>query len=189
MKNWKWFVYWILPVACVVAQLVVATIDHATWTRYLPSQNLVMCMAFFAVLPFLCAGILSGWLLTLGLRFDKQTRIRLLWIGIKAKLIFLGALIGWIGFVSAIGPMVPPSSDYSAGLTSLICLTMLPPVLAFTYEYQEFRKLRPDIPKSRIAAYLALTFLLSVISVIILAIAILVVLFFYGCLMAIGQNI
>ena len=188
MRNWKGCLYWSLPVMCVVTQLVAATIDYATWNEYLASQILVIGIACCAVLPFLCAGILTSWLFAVGLKFDKRMQISLVWNSIKAKLVHFGALIGWIGIVSALGPILPPSEDYSAGIISLACLVMLPPVLALTYEYQGCKTLLSEAPRKSIVAYIAASSAVALFLGIILVLVILLALFLDIFVRAIIQN-
>ena len=188
MRNWKGCLYWFLPVMCAVSQLVAATIDYATWNEYLASQILVIGIACCVVLPSLCAGILTSWLLALGLKFDKQIQTKLVWNSIKAKLVHFGALIGWIGLASAIGPILPPSEDYLAGTISLVCLVMLPPVLALTYEYQGCKTLLPEASRKSIVTYIAASSAVALFLGIILVLVILLALFLDVCVMAIIQN-
>ena len=188
MRNWKGCLYWSLPVMCVVTQLVAATIDYATWNEYLASQILVIGIACCAVLPSLCAGILTSWLFALGLKFDKKTQIKLVWNSIKAKLVHFGALIGWIGLVSALGPILPPSRDFSVGIISLICLVMLPPVLALSYEYQGCKTLLPEVSRKSIVTYIAASSAVALFLGIILVLVILLALFLDVFVMAIIQN-
>jgi hypothetical protein len=176
MEIKKWM-YWFIPVISAAVQIVAALVDYDSWIKTLPDQTLIIAVASCIVLPFLVVSFFAGWLLMIGLKFEQQARVKLLLSSIKAKILFYGTAIGLFAIFSVLGGMITWNTDFYWGIISFSIILAVPPALSVTYEYQEFRKLLPDVPKSRIAAYIAATFAMTVLLVVMLAIVILPVLF------------
>lgn len=175
IRKWR---YWVIPVIGAAVQIAAALADYDAWLGILPNQTLILWVVSCIVLPFLIVSFFAGWLLIIGLKFQQQARGKLLLTSIQAKILFYVTAIGLFAIFSVLGGMITWNTDFYWGIISFSIILAVPPALSVTYEYREFRKLLPDVPKSRIAAYIAATFALSVLLVVMLAVVVVPILFF-----------